>query len=372
MGARSVTFLLAFAVLASAQAQKPLADWEKVDFSSTKIKKDDVSPQDAGKLRGIIFGKHGRIFKEADIQKYLDSRPWYHGDPKFTNSSLNDNEKFDLDVVREIESNAHDSIQPGDMRFWQSQEITEDQPVKDLTSIHIMKAEIEAIHGKTFPAEPEIQAYFDDRYWYKKDPTYNSSKLSEMEKKNLQHLANIEQKVHGATINAGDMELFREHELTTPQLKNISLFDLRIMRNSFYALEGYKFKTPWLQRYFGMFAWYKPKNDVTLSKIEKANVALIVARENSIHDGLAKTALDSDSIAGLFVEDLTKLQNEIYARHGKVFKQKWLQDYFESLPWYKANPHFSNGQLTAIERQNLELIAQASKSAESAMNAEEG
>jgi hypothetical protein len=32
------------------------------------------------------------------------------------------------------------------------------------------------------------------------------------------------------------------------------------------------------------------------------------------------------------------MRDEIYARHGKVFKDPWTQKYFASFDWYKANP----------------------------------
>lgn len=39
-----------------------------------------------------------------------------------------------------------------------------------------------------------------------------------------------------------------------------------------------------------------------------------------------------------FTEDDIRLaRNEIYARHGRLFKDQELQDYFNSMPWYEGN-----------------------------------
>lgn len=47
--------------------------------------------------------------------------------------------------------------------------------------------------------------------------------------------------------------------------------------------------------------------------------------------------------------ELTVLRSSIYARHGYVFKQSWLQNHFESLPWYTKNPDFKFSDLSFAE-----------------------
>jgi hypothetical protein len=73
----------------------------------------------------------------------------------------------------------------------------------------------------------------------------------------------------------------------------------------------------------------------------------IAAVEARVHESLSSQPLDSAMLTSLFLEDARKLRNEIYARHGRVFKDPWLQAYFSSLPWYRPNPAFRDDQLTA-------------------------
>jgi hypothetical protein len=63
--------------------------------------------------------------------------------------------------------------------------------------------------------------------------------------------------------------------------------------------------------------------------------------------------------------ELEIMRNEIYARHGWVFKRQDLRHYFESQPWYRpkgdlSNPEQSNrwaeAELTSIERRNVQII----------------
>jgi hypothetical protein len=77
-------------------------------------------------------------------------------------------------------------------------------------------------------------------------------------------------------------------------------------------------------------------------------------------------------LEGLFLEDARKLRSEIYARHGKVFKDKSLQKYFASLEWYKADPQYSDHSLNKIERKNAAAILAYERKADSVLNAVEG
>jgi hypothetical protein len=66
------------------------------------------------------------------------------------------------------------------------------------------------------------------------------------------------------------------------------------------------------------------------------------------------------------------MRDEIYARHGKVFKNEWTQKYFASFDWYKPDPKFNEASLTSIEKQNLTTIARYETTAVTAMSTIEG
>src|SRR3982751_803816 len=101
-----VLLMLLLAALVQSQEIDPVAraarwkefnrnNFEKFDFSKTKLTrakiaglKEDDNADDFALLRGVIFGKHGRVFKERSIQEYLDKQPWYKADAKFSNRVL--------------------------------------------------------------------------------------------------------------------------------------------------------------------------------------------------------------------------------------------------------------------------------------------
>lgn len=55
-------------------------------------------------------------------------------------------------------------------------------------------------------------------------------------------------------------------------------------------------------------------------------------------------------------QKLAFARNEIFARHGYIFKIQKYAQYFNNKPWYAPNAHFSESDLSEIERYNVTLI----------------
>ena len=367
-------------LIASAQEiSEAVQRWEEFDFGKDTITASQIGRlplEDLQLLRGIVFGRHGRIFKDLAIKTYLKERPWYQPNPDFKNSMLNATEVRNLDVIRDAEAGKHEFLQPGDMRYWRSRALTR-RKLGQHTSAEwlVLRSEVEAIHGKRFDDQPWLQQYFDERYWYKPSATYDSKVLTELERKNLQFIATAQSKQRRLAISPGDMELFENKLITEGMLKGLSLHELRLLRNEVYARHGRSFRAAWLQQYFWSQPWYEQKEDFQdeqVSGTDKLNVETIVRYENRLHDELGKKPLTQAMLAGLFVEDVEKMRQEVYARRGKVFKEPWLQTYFGSFDWYKPNPEFSDNMLTAVERQNLASLTAYAKKAASVLDAVEG
>ncbi len=50
------------------------------------------------------------------------------------------------------------------------------------------------------------------------------------------------------------------------------------------------------------------------------------------------------------------MRNEIFARHGLIFKRSDLDNYFRKQPWYTPMNENVDGMLTPIEKANIELL----------------
>ena len=374
---RSLILLLLISI--PAVAQDPMDTLKEVDFKKTSLKQAQVqklSPEDLKLLRGIIFGRHGRVFKDNDIKVYLEEQSWYKPNPEFKNSLLNDVERQNLDLIRIAEAAKHEFIQPGDMRYWRDRQITARKLGKHSgAEWKVLVAEVEAIHGKRFDDEPWLQQYFEERYWYFPSDKYDAKKLSVIERKNLEILSGAQKRQRKVALLPGDMEFFENRRISESLLHGLSLHELRLLRNEIYARHGRMFRAEWLQQYFFFQPWYAPDEnfkDEELSGNDKLNVETIVNYENRIHQELGTKPITRALLEGLFLEDASQMRQEIYARHGKVFKEPWLQKYFSSFAWYTADPNFSDASLSEIEKKNIATIAAYEKSAVTAMSTIEG
>src|SRR5688572_4540684 len=360
-------------------AQDPMESLKGLDFSKTSLKQTQIRSltlEDLKLLRGIVFGRHGRIFKDGDIKAYLDEQPWYKPNPDFKNSMLNQIERRNLDLIRVAEASKHETIQPGDMRYWRGRQIPPRKLGKHSgAEWKVLKAEVEAIHGKRFEDEPWLQQYFEERYWYSPNDKYDPKKLTVIERKNLEILSGAQKRQRNVALLPGDMQFFEDKAITEQMLHGLSLHELRLLRNEVYARHGRMFRAEWLQQYFFFQPWYMPDEnfkDESLSGNDKLNVETIVKYENKIHQELGTKPITAALLQGLFIEDAVQMRQEIYARHGKVFKEPWLQKYFSSFDWYKPDPNFTDAALSEVEKKNIATIAAYEKRAVTAMSTIEG
>ena len=383
MSPRRFNFVFGLILISAAtlkvSAQDTLDSWKDFDFTKTTIKSSQVQPlelNDLKLLRGIVFGRHGRIFKDAEIKTFLEGQSWFKPDTNFKNSMLNDTERRNLDVIRIAEASKHDKIQPGDMRYWVDRPITARKLGKHSgAEWTVLLAEVEAIHGKRFDDNPWLQQYFDERYWYRPSDKYDPKRLSVNERKNLEMLSSSQKRQRKVALLPGDMELFERKTISESMLQGLSLHELRLLRNEVYARHGRQFRAEWLQQYFFEQPWYTPDEnfkDEELSGSDKLNVETIVRYESKLHQGLSDTPISRALLEGLFLEDAVQMRQEIYARHGKVFKEPWLQKYFSSFDWYKADANFTDAALTEVEKKNIATIAAYEKRAVTAMSTIEG
>ena len=90
------------------------------------------------------------------------------------------------------------------------------------------------------------------------------------------------------------------------------------------------------------------------------------SKESNITVGTYLYPSNTDYITDDFLADqdaktLPLLRNEIYARHGYMFKKKEYQNYFKSTDWYRPNPNFSENLFNSIEKANIKKIKEYEK-----------
>ncbi len=96
--------------------------------------------------------------------------------------------------------------------------------------------------------------------------------------------------------------------------------------------------------------------DITEEEEEKAYDA--ASGEYIIPDSSSRYLTDAD-LAGLSKENLRLARNEIFARHGYIFNDPELKEYFESKSWYVGTTpasDFDDNVLSEIEKANISKI----------------
>ena len=88
---------------------------------------------------------------------------------------------------------------------------------------------------------------------------------------------------------------------------------------------------------------------------EAAEVAMEDSNGYILPDSNSRKLKKSD-LAGMTAQQLSYAKNEIYARHGRVFKSSELQDYFNEKDWYEENDDFKDEDLSKKEAENAEFI----------------
>ena len=98
----------------------------------------------------------------------------------------------------------------------------------------------------------------------------------------------------------------------------------------------------------------------TVAQTESVTVPGTVAMNSEfILPDSSTRVLDKSELAGFTAEQCRLARNEIYAKHGRMFDDAGLQNYFNSRSWYHGTipaDRFSDTMLSDIEIQNRNLI----------------
>lgn len=90
----------------------------------------------------------------------------------------------------------------------------------------------------------------------------------------------------------------------------------------------------------------------------------VYAAEGDILPDSDSRAYTYEELSGLSAQELRLAKNEIYARHGWIFKSENLQNYFSSKSWYQGTvkpEDFSDSVFNAYEKNNVDLLSAMEK-----------
>jgi len=107
---------------------------------------------------------------------------------------------------------------------------------------------------------------------------------------------------------------------------------------------------------FGYTVVNTGKSALTTSAVASLST-VAAAPPDAIVPASSTRSLTQADLAGLSKAKLKIARNEIYARHGYVFKTDDMKNYFGKLPWYK--PTTAQVSLSPTEAANVETIRRA-------------
>ncbi len=92
------------------------------------------------------------------------------------------------------------------------------------------------------------------------------------------------------------------------------------------------------------------KSDVTGSTSENNNTSANLYPQGS------DRPLSVEDVENLNGWELKIMRNEIYARHGYIFKTAEMKEYFKAQRWYEPKYENVDDMITKVEKENIKLI----------------
>lgn len=96
------------------------------------------------------------------------------------------------------------------------------------------------------------------------------------------------------------------------------------------------------------------KNNINGIPVYTATSLSVIEKTEFLLPDSSLRLLTNEDVQGLTKEQLKLARNEIYARHGRKFKDEALNSYFNGKSWYKQNPSYkyNNDELNVSEIEN--------------------
>lgn len=109
-----------------------------------------------------------------------------------------------------------------------------------------------------------------------------------------------------------------------------------------------------------------PSEGNTYNNYYYYNTGYTGSYENSSLDGYLwptdSAYIEYADLSNYSRKQVEAIRNEIYARHGYVFKTQEWSSYFNQRSWYTPNYNYTDDWLSAVERANIETIVAYEKS----------
>jgi hypothetical protein len=267
---------------------------------------EDKSLRELAILRNTIFARYGWAgFRKPWLREHFEKQPWFKPNPDFRYKLLSeaDRQNVHFIAVREQSFTERQLRSMQDTIFARAGKVWNDVPewklkngrtVRSCTEPKEPLAEEEGCTGMHCEGVESRDCLFREEKWYQPNPNFSEDKLSAEARIEL---GLISRALGSFASDSGKLEKGSQASLdrilSVQELRQLSLRDLRLLRNTLYARRGRPFKSKILQAHFKAMSWYREDpayTDARLTENDKRNIALI----RSVEDEFGGPLKDED------------------------------------------------------------------------------
>jgi hypothetical protein len=246
-------------------------------------------------MRNTIFARYGWDgYRKKWLHDYFHSQPWFKPNAKFTYKLLSDVDRKNAHLIgaREQSLTGRDLVtMRNDLlaRYGKSFPMP-DWHLKNGKTVYSCTKPKNATEEWDVADMDDIdtrypQCHYLETNWYKPNPNFNEAMISAEDKIELGLIARAMGEFALDDETRGKTESSLNRQLTLAELRQLSLRDLRLLRNTIYAKRGRTFKSEILRDHFSGMDWYKPRPDYSdklLLLVDQRNIAAIRTVENEL------------------------------------------------------------------------------------------
>jgi YARHG domain-containing protein len=256
-------------------------------------------------LRNTIFARYGWAgFRKQWLLEHFQQQPWFKPNPNFSYKLLSSADRKNVHFIavreqsfteRELRS-MQDTILAKAGKVWNDVyewELKDGRKVRSCTQPQEPLTE-DGCTGSDCEGSESRDCRFREEKWYHPDPKFTEDKLSAEARIEL---GLISRALGSFASDTGKLEkgsqASLDRVLSVQELRQLSLRDLRLLRNTLYARRGRPFKSKILQAHFKAMSWYQEDasyTDARLTENDKRNIALI----RSVEDEFGGPLKDED------------------------------------------------------------------------------
>lgn len=245
---------------------------------------------------------------------------------------------------------------------------------KSMRELAILRNTIFARYGWDGFRKEWLRNYFHGKPWFKANPKFSYKLLSETDRKNAHLIGVHEHSITDRELNRRKDEILARYGKVWNDMPtwNVGTKQVKACTKPKGAEDGdYEGDGEFEAKdcRFRKLAWYKPNPSFTEAQVsadDRIELGLLdralglmstdAERRDKSADASTSELLQLAELRQLSLRDLRILRNTIYARHGRKFKSKILQDHFAGLAWYKLDPAYSDKLLSKTDTRNIALI----------------